>query len=212
MHVHVLLLGTNNGVVSFQSIDGSTVIFIGQNRAKRRRQGLAGSTPQTKLLLWIIGLLLIYAIHYAAKNDFLYVVQKYRSHRKHLMAREAEAASWAQKRQMYYAAAVPTKDMPAPTVGFPPPPFGRPLHVWGHPPTAAPLLPVWPRHLAPPPRPWAPVDDPAAAYWQQQYNVLASSLSLFLQTVLYSVVACDSSLAFFFSPFGVIYLRENEIN
>uniref|UniRef100_A0A0E0JG61 HTH myb-type domain-containing protein n=1 Tax=Oryza punctata TaxID=4537 RepID=A0A0E0JG61_ORYPU len=32
-------------------------------------------------------------------------LQKYRSHRKHLMAREAEAASWTQKRQMYTAAA-----------------------------------------------------------------------------------------------------------
>ncbi|WVZ72974.1 hypothetical protein U9M48_021351 [Paspalum notatum var. saurae] len=87
-------------------------------------------------------------------------LQKYRSHRKHLMAREAEAASWAQKRQMYAAAAAagggatpaPTLMMNSkqssaaaaagprpwvvPTIGFPPPPapFCRPLHVWGHPP------------------------------------------------------------------------------
>jgi hypothetical protein len=150
------------------------------------------------------------------------VVQKYRSHRKHLMAREAEAASWAQKRQMYAAAAAPrtttTKDiMPAPwvvpTVGFPPPPFGRPLHVWGHPPTAAPpLLPVWPRDLAPPPRPWAPVDPAAAPYWQQQQqcNVLHAVFSLSLAYLLYSVVACDSPLAFFFSPlalFTYLYVR-----
>uniref|UniRef100_A0A0E0FJA1 HTH myb-type domain-containing protein n=2 Tax=Oryza TaxID=4527 RepID=A0A0E0FJA1_ORYNI len=155
-------------------------------------------------------------------------LQKYRSHRKHLMAREAEAASWTQKRQMYTAAAAaaavaagggPRKDAAAataavapwvmPTIGFPPPhaaamvpppphppPFCRPpLHVWGHPtagvePTTAaappppsphaqpPLLPVWPRHLAPPPPPlpaaWAHGHQPApvdpAAYWQQQYN------------------------------------------
>ncbi|KAL5220131.1 hypothetical protein ABZP36_024844 [Zizania latifolia] len=156
-------------------------------------------------------------------------LQKYRSHRKHLMAREAEAASWTQKRQMYTAAAPaparggPRKDAAAvapwvvPTIGFPPPahaaaampampampalpaapPFCRPLHVWGHPtttggaeatPPQAPapppsLLPVWPRHLAPPPQlqlplpaAWAhrhqpPVVDPA--YWQQPqyYNV-----------------------------------------
>ncbi|ONI16894.1 hypothetical protein PRUPE_3G127700 [Prunus persica] len=33
-------------------------------------------------------------------------VKKYRSHRKHLLAREAEAASWTQRRQMYGAATV----------------------------------------------------------------------------------------------------------
>lgn len=137
-------------------------------------------------------------------------LQKYRSHRKHLMAREAEAASWTQKRQIYVAAAAgtggqvaggPRKDVApgpwvVPTIGFPPPgmphasaamvqppppPFCRPLHVWGHPtaveaaaaaPAAPPMLPVWPRHLAPPqPLPaWAhqPPVDPA--YWHQQYN------------------------------------------
>jgi hypothetical protein len=90
------------------------------------------------------------------------------------MAREAEAASWAQKQQIYAAAAprtTTTKGMPpapwvVPNVGFPPP-----LHVWGHPPT----LPVFPRLLAPPPRPWAPV-DPAASYRHQQYNVRSLSL------------------------------------
>ncbi|XP_040379329.1 probable transcription factor GLK2 isoform X2 [Oryza brachyantha] len=149
-------------------------------------------------------------------------LQKYRSHRKHLMAREAEAATWTQKRQMYTAAAAaaaaggPRKDASAavavapwvvPTIGFPPPaaamvpppppPFCRaPLHVWGHPtaglepagaavpppsPQPPTLLPVWPRHLAPPPLPaaWAHHhhhQPPAAAavdpsvYWQQQYN------------------------------------------
>lgn len=132
-------------------------------------------------------------------------LQKYRSHRKHLMAREAEAASWTQKRQMYAAAAgvAPRKPDGAaagpwvvPTIGFPPPgtmpppppptahhpgaqppPFCRPLHVWGHPSAAAgvdapahpQMLPIWPRHLAPPPV-WAhqPPVDPA--YWHQQYN------------------------------------------
>lgn len=111
------------------------------------------------------------------------------------MAREAEAASWTQKRQMYAAAGGPRKDAAAgggpwvvPTVGFPPPgtmahhpgqppPFCRPLHVWGHPtgvdaplPLSPPsMLPVWPRHLAPPPA-WAhqPPVDPV--YWHQQYN------------------------------------------
>ncbi|KAF8643730.1 hypothetical protein HU200_066796 [Digitaria exilis] len=136
------------------------------------------------------------AIASVLNDEFMHGwVQKYRSHRKHLMAREAEAATWAQKRHMY---AAPAARKPAvaggggpwvvPTIGYaamapppPPPPFCRPLHVWGHPPTAAAvdapppaattttMLPMWPRHLAPP-RPWAPVDP--ASYWQQQqqYN------------------------------------------
>ncbi|KAJ8534563.1 hypothetical protein K7X08_016291 [Anisodus acutangulus] len=68
-------------------------------------------------------------------------LQKYRAHRKHLLAREAEAASWSQRKQMYGSAAVVggRRDMmnpwPAPpTMGFPPLPHIRPLHVWGHPP------------------------------------------------------------------------------
>lgn len=39
-------------------------------------------------------------------------LQKYRSHRKHLMAREAGAASWTQKRQMYAAAGGPPSPVP----------------------------------------------------------------------------------------------------
>jgi len=109
-------------------------------------------------------------------------LQKYRSHRKHLMAREAEAATWAQKRHQYMYAPAPARKLDAAaagggpwvvptTIGFPRPALCRALHVWGHPPSAggvdAPptMLPVWPRHLAPP-RPWAP----PPAYWQHQYN------------------------------------------
>ncbi|XP_059301318.1 probable transcription factor GLK1 [Lycium ferocissimum] len=71
-------------------------------------------------------------------------LQKYRAHRKHLLAREAEAASWSQRKQMYSGAAVieggGRRDMmstwPAPpTMGFPPMHHVRTLHVWGHPPT-----------------------------------------------------------------------------
>nr|CAB3471589.1 unnamed protein product [Digitaria exilis] len=134
----------------------------------------------------------IMGIECLTRHNIASHLQKYRSHRKHLMAREAEAATWAQKRHMY----APAARKPAaaggggpwvvPTMGYaamappPPPPFCRPLHVWGHPPTAAAvdapppaatttMLPMWPRHLAPP-RPWAPVDP--ASYWQQQqqYN------------------------------------------
>ncbi|KAJ1685015.1 hypothetical protein LUZ63_016405 [Rhynchospora breviuscula] len=119
-------------------------------------------------------------------------LQKYRSHRKHLLAREAEAASWSQRRHMYQTA-IPTASTPkkdpwiAPTIGFPPPPPTtpapmqpfQPLHVWGHPSAADPLMVhAWPRHLAPrpPALPWAghaavPVGDPS--YWHHHYHVAA---------------------------------------
>ncbi|KAG9447800.1 hypothetical protein H6P81_013928 [Aristolochia fimbriata] len=100
-------------------------------------------------------------------------LQKYRSHRKHLLAREAEAASWTQRRQLYGGAGTGGKremaPWPAPTMGFPPAtplqPI-RPLHVWGHPSTIdQSLMHVWPKHLVPspslsPPAPWAPPGAP----------------------------------------------------
>jgi len=75
-------------------------------------------------------------------------LQKYRSHRKHLLAREAEAASWNLRR--HATVAVPgvggggKKPWTAPALGYPPhvAPMHhghfRPLHVWGH--------PTWPKH------------------------------------------------------------------
>ncbi|KAL2476723.1 Transcription activator GLK1 [Abeliophyllum distichum] len=100
-------------------------------------------------------------------------LQKYRSHRKHLLAREAEAASWSQRRQMYGTTAgrAGKRDVNpwlAPTMGFPPitpmPPF-RPLHVWGHPPIDQSMMNMWPKHLAPsssPPPAWVPAQSPHA--------------------------------------------------
>ncbi|KAK4484460.1 hypothetical protein RD792_007043 [Penstemon davidsonii] len=105
-------------------------------------------------------------------------LQKYRSHRKHLLAREAEAASWSQRRQMYgappagnAAVAVGKREVnpwiaPPPTMGFPPvnpmPHQFRPLHVWGHPSVDQSLMNTWPKHLAPPPPPhgWPPAQPP----------------------------------------------------
>ncbi|XVF44328.1 hypothetical protein PTKIN_Ptkin02bG0111500 [Pterospermum kingtungense] len=63
---------------------------------------------------------------------------KYRSHRKHLLAREAEAASWTHKRQIYCAATLAggdKRDMNtwhAPTMGFPPmsSPMGHHFRPW----------------------------------------------------------------------------------
>lgn len=104
-------------------------------------------------------------------------LQKYRSHRKHLLAREAEAANWSQRRQIYGGNNITTggkRDMNpwliAPTMGFPPPmapppmPHFRPLHVWGHPSVDQSLLHVWPKHLAPsPPHPSPPPPPPPVA-------------------------------------------------
>lgn len=116
-------------------------------------------------------------------------LQKYRSHRKHLLAREAEAASWSQRRQMYASegggggGATGKRDVSpwpvAPTMGFPPmtpppvqpvpPPMHhhfRPLHVWGHPTVDQSLMHVWPpKHLPhspshPPPQAWPPATHP----------------------------------------------------
>ncbi|XP_062007688.1 probable transcription factor GLK1 [Rosa rugosa] len=119
-------------------------------------------------------------------------LQKYRSHRKHLLAREAEAASWTQRRQMYGSAAAaaaaggggvgvkrPSSEMgpwlAPPTMGFPPPmtpmhqhhhghhPQFRPLHVWGHPTVDQSMMHMWPpKHLAPFPSPQPPPSWPPA--------------------------------------------------
>lgn len=119
-------------------------------------------------------------------------LQKYRSHRKHLMTREAEAATWSQRRHIYGAAASGKRDPMAgagavaasapwlqapPTLGFPPAPHPhpsvqpfRPLHVWGHPTVDHAMVHMWPKHLVPPPGgrpspPWAAAPPPSAAFW-----------------------------------------------
>nr|XP_027127047.1 transcription activator GLK1-like [Coffea arabica] len=126
-------------------------------------------------------------------------LQKYRSHRKHLLAREAEAANWSQRRQMYGAAAAPAaaggkREMNhwiAPTMGFPPMapmPHFRPLHVWGHPSVDQSLMPVWPKHLGPSPPPppvtWAPAapahpptPPPDPSFWHSHHARVPNSLT-----------------------------------
>ncbi|KAI4322716.1 hypothetical protein L6164_022383 [Bauhinia variegata] len=99
-------------------------------------------------------------------------LQKYRSHRKHLLAREAEAAGWSQRRQMYGCGGEGKRQVspwPAPTMGFPPMnPMHhfRPLHVWGHPTVDHSFMHMWPKHPAPP---WAPPPPPPLdpSYWHQ---------------------------------------------
>ncbi|CAL9054257.1 probable transcription factor GLK1 isoform X1 [Musa acuminata AAA Group] len=88
-------------------------------------------------------------------------LQKYRSHRKSLLARQAEAASW----QMYAAGTGAKRGANpwlAPTVVLPPPPAQafKPLHVWGHPAAAEPpLVHMWP--FPPPPDP---------PYWHHHFQ------------------------------------------
>lgn len=73
-----------------------------------------------------------------------------------------------------------------PTMGFPPMPHVphfRPLHVWGHPPMDRPLMPVWPKHIAPlpsppppPPHVWPPQPSPHSSappnpsFWHSQHH------------------------------------------
>ncbi|KAM0944560.1 putative transcription factor MYB-HB-like family [Dioscorea sansibarensis] len=107
-------------------------------------------------------------------------LQKYRSHRKHLLAREAEAASWSQRRQMYaggggggggggLARRPEMSPWFAPTMGFPPAPpvqLFRPLHVWGHPTVDQPMLHVWPRTPSPQPLLHPPPDP---SFWHPHF-------------------------------------------
>lgn len=119
-------------------------------------------------------------IHCLTRHNIASHLQKYRSHRKHLLAREAEAASWTQRRQAYGAASGgggckrevnSTSPWLAPTIGFPPnniPHHFRPLHVWGHPSMEQPLMHVWPpKHLAPSPSPPSPMWPPASPHLPQ---------------------------------------------
>ena len=153
-------------------------------------------------------------------------MQKYRSHRKHLLAREAEAASWSQKRQMYGGGGGGghKREMGGwvlPTMGFPQiapmhhhHPF-RPLHVWGHPTPpvdhSAMHIPTWPKHLPhssspppPPPPTWPPSVTPASPspdpYWHPHHQRVSSlSLSLFLS--LLSLLSLSLYLSFSLSLF-----------
>ncbi|TYH77732.1 hypothetical protein ES332_D04G175200v1 [Gossypium tomentosum] len=123
-------------------------------------------------------------------------LQKYRSHQKHLLAREAEAANWTQRRQMYGGAATPVgggkRDISpwlAPTMGFPPmSPMHhhhfRPSHVWGHPTLDQSLVHLWTKHPAhttsqppqPPQSTWGP--PPAnPSFWHHHHQRVSNGLT-----------------------------------
>lgn len=108
-------------------------------------------------------------------------LQKYRSHRKHLLAREAEAASWSQRRQLFGTnrGVGGKRDIVnhwvAPTMGFPPMPpvpHFRPLHVWGHHPVDQSFMHMWPKYSPHQPSanwpPARPAPPPNASYWHQR--------------------------------------------
>ncbi|EPS59646.1 hypothetical protein M569_15158, partial [Genlisea aurea] len=109
-------------------------------------------------------------------------LQKYRSHRKHLLAREAVAASWNQRRKIISSG---KKDHVSPwitpppttTIGFPPMP---PLHVWGHPSLDQSLMHTWPKHNHPPPSPpsWPPTPvDPQLEFFYAPISNCDSNFS-----------------------------------
>lgn len=118
-------------------------------------------------------------------------LQKYRSHRKHLLAREAEAASWSQRRQLYGGGKRDGSPWVAPTMGFPPTPMTpmhhfRPLHVWGHPSMNHSFMYMWSKHLShSPPLSWPlpPTPPPQdASFWRQRApNALIAGASCFPQ-------------------------------
>nr|XP_016480018.1 PREDICTED: transcription activator GLK1-like isoform X1 [Nicotiana tabacum] len=126
-------------------------------------------------------------------------VKKYRAHRKHFLAREAEAEIWSQRKQMYGGAVVVggggNREInpwtaASPTMGFPPmtappmvPPHFRPLHVWGHPPTDQSMMHMWPKHITPLPPAWASVVPPHSSpptdpsFWHSHHQRLLNSLA-----------------------------------
>lgn len=119
-------------------------------------------------------------------------LQKYRSHWRHLLAREAEAATWSHRRRMYATAAAACKPnlkrdkisgpLVEPAMGFPSHPPSTPvpplqmhhhfspLQVWGHP-----TMDMWPKHFAPgtiptPPPPWLRPPPPHPTPWLPHYS------------------------------------------
>ncbi|KAL3848819.1 hypothetical protein ACJIZ3_010701 [Penstemon smallii] len=117
-------------------------------------------------------------IHCLTRHNIASHLQKYRSHRRNVQAREAKATSWSQRRQIYggVPGKINVKPWIAPTMaGFrlmtPPTTHFRPLYVWGHPSVDQSLMHTWPQHLAPP-YAWPPaqLSTPPAhhSFWYSQ--------------------------------------------
>jgi hypothetical protein len=109
-----------------------------------------------------------------------------------LLAREAEAASWSQRRQLFGTSrgggVGGKRDIVnhwvAPTMGFPPMTpvhHFRPLHVWGHHPMEQSYMHMWPKYSPhQPPANWAApaqaAPPPNASYWHQRVSNLSFKL------------------------------------
>ncbi|CAA6665782.1 unnamed protein product [Spirodela intermedia] len=119
-------------------------------------------------------------IDYLTRHNIASHLQKYRSHRKHMLAREAEAASWSQRRQMYSAppAGGGTKREVTP---WPAPPWASPSRSGlqapstrlGAPTVDHSIVHMWPKHAvparSPPPPPWTPQPPPDPSYWHHPH-------------------------------------------
>ncbi|KAK8914350.1 Transcription activator GLK2 [Platanthera zijinensis] len=133
--------------------------------------------------------------HNLTRHNVASHLQKYRSHRKHSLAREAEAGSWSHRRQIYAATGATggntcnptTKNKQrcqwvSPTLGYPPPslhqPQFGPLHVWGHPTVDRPTLmraAMWQGHTTVPfqcPQPPWPQPQNYIAYWRPHFHAV----------------------------------------
>lgn len=113
-------------------------------------------------------------------------LQKYRSHQKHVLAREAEAASWSRRRHGG-AGRSDAKSLVVPTMGFPPafPHYNKPLHVWGYPSADQSFMHLRPYHQAPSPvwasghpSPQSPYSDPNFWYFHH-HNAPAPGMPCF---------------------------------
>ncbi|RVX09518.1 Transcription activator GLK1 [Vitis vinifera] len=101
--------------------------------------------------------------------DLSFQFYKYRSHRKHLLAREAEAASWSQKRQMYGVAAGGgghKREMGVDQSAM----HMWPKHLPHSPSPPPPPPPTWPPSATPP----SPSPDP---YWHPHHQRVPNGLT-----------------------------------
>lgn len=158
-------------------------------------------------------------------------LQKYRSHRKHLLAREAEAATWNHRRQIYATTGTRARPwiaqngnpliQPRPSIGFPPmAPAShasfRPLHVWGHPSVDHSSAHMWQNQPMAATAAWPAADG---YFWQQptactspwDHNAPASGTPLYPQPLMRLPLAPVPGVPHYMPPVynGEYYKPEN---